>query len=51
MTVAIVWHYGPMAAVIVCHCYDGWDAIATSVEVEGVAKEIEGLTSKRASEA
>lgn len=47
VTMAIIWHFGAMAAVIVYPCYDGWNAIAISVQ--GVAKEINGLISKRVS--
>lgn len=47
VTMAIIWHFGAMAAVIVYPCYDGWSAIAISVQ--GVAKEINGLILKRVS--
>ncbi|KAL1588817.1 hypothetical protein WHR41_02720 [Cladosporium halotolerans] len=47
VTTAIIWHFGAMAAVIVYPCYDGWNAIATSIQ--GVASEIKGPTWKRVS--
>jgi hypothetical protein len=37
VTVAIIWHFAAMGAVIVYPCYDGWESISTSVE--GVAGE------------
>jgi hypothetical protein len=41
VTVAIIWHFAAMGAVIVYPCYDGWDSISTSVR--GVAGELRGL--------
>ena len=41
VTVAIIWHFAAMGAVIVYPCYDGWDSISTSVT--GVAGELRGL--------
>jgi hypothetical protein len=35
VTVAIIWHFATLGAVIVYPCYDGWDSISTSVR--GVA--------------
>ena len=31
VTVAIIWHFAAMGAVIVYPCYDGWESISTSV--------------------
>lgn len=42
VTMAIIWHFAAMGAVIVYPCYDGWDSIATSVK--GVVREIGGLS-------
>jgi hypothetical protein len=33
VTVAIIWHFAAMGAVIVYPCYDGWSSIYTSVRV------------------
>jgi hypothetical protein len=41
VTVAIIWHFAAMGAVIMYPCYDGWDSISTSVT--GVAGELRGL--------
>jgi hypothetical protein len=41
VTVAIIWHFAAMGAVIVYPCYDGWDSISTSVR--GVAGELRAL--------
>jgi hypothetical protein len=35
VTVAIIWHFAAMGAVIVYPCYDGWEAISTSVRGVG----------------
>jgi hypothetical protein len=41
VTVAIIWHFAAMGAVIVYPCYDGRDSISTSVR--GVAGELRAL--------
>lgn len=41
VTVAIIWHFAAMGAVIMYPCYDGWDSIATSVR--GVVGELRML--------
>jgi hypothetical protein len=45
VTVAIIWHFAAMGAVIVYPCYDGWDSISTSVR--GVAGELRALLRRR----
>jgi hypothetical protein len=35
VTVAIIWYFAAMGAVIVYPCYDGWEAISTSVRGVG----------------
>jgi hypothetical protein len=38
VTMAIIWHFAAMAAVIVYPCYDGWGSISTSVR--GVVEDL-----------
>jgi hypothetical protein len=45
VTVAIIWHFAAMGAVIVYPCYDGRHAIATSIR--GVVGEIKTVLGKR----
>jgi hypothetical protein len=45
VTVAIIWHFAAMGAVIVYPCYDGRHAIATSIK--GVVGEIKTVLGKR----
>lgn len=45
VTVAIIWHFAAMGAVIVYPCYDGRHAIATSIR--GVVGEIKTVLRKR----
>jgi hypothetical protein len=45
VTVAIIWHFAAMGAVIVYPCYDGRHAIATSIK--GVVGEIRTVLGKR----
>lgn len=45
VTVAIIWHFAAMAAVIVYPCFDGRHAIATSIR--GVLGEIKTVLGKR----
>jgi hypothetical protein len=49
VTVAIIWHFAAMGAVIVYPCYDGWDSISTSVR--GVAGELRALLRRRRAKA
>jgi hypothetical protein len=45
VTVAIIWHFAAMGAVIIYPCYDGRHAIATSIK--GVVGEIKTVLGKR----
>lgn len=45
VTVAIIWHFAAMGAVIVYPCYDGWTEIATSFK--GVVGELRSLVGRR----
>jgi hypothetical protein len=45
VTVAIIWHFAAMGAVIVFPCYDGWESIAVSVK--GVVEEVRGASWRR----
>lgn len=49
VTVAIIWHFAAMGAVIVYPCYDGRHAIATSIK--GVVGEIKTVFGKRRAKA
>jgi hypothetical protein len=49
VTVAIIWHFAAMGAVIVYPCYDGRHSIATSVK--GVVGEIKEVLGKRRAKA
>lgn len=49
VTVAIIWHFAAMGAVIVYPCYDGRHAIATSIK--GVVGEVRTVLGKRRAKA